>query len=260
MESDPSVVRVLSRALDVIRCFGPDANSMSLSEVAEAAGLPRATARRLLTTLTTLGYARMEDDRFVLAPRVLELGMAYLHSTNLWEIVRPNLVRLVRKTGESSSVAQLDGSDIVYVARVAVPKLVSLSVTIGTRFPAVQTSLGKVLLADLEPDELEHALNTPSRSPVHPRLEPARNEIYQELTAIKERGWSSADEELAPGIRSIAAAIHGASGRVVAAVNVTVQAAETPMIALRKYHLPLLLNTARDISSDWTAWHPPASR
>lgn len=193
---------------------------MTLSEVAGASGLPRPTARRILITLQQLGYVRTTGQGFMLTPRVIELGMAYIGSINIWDIVRPNLSWLVERTNESSSIAQLDGSDIVYVARVAVPKLVTLSVTIGTRFPAVSTSLGKVLLAALSPDELTRTLAEPSRSGIISRWTPDRAEIDAALLQARERGWAITDEQLAWGIRSVATAVRDASGSTVAAVNV----------------------------------------
>ena len=137
---------------------------MTLAEVATATGLARPTARRILLTLAELGYVRTGERGFTLTPRVLDLGVAYVDALGLWDVARPHLERLVERTGESCSVAQLDGSDIVYVARVAVPKIVSLTVQIGTRFPALPTSLGKVQLAALAPDELERVLAEPTRS------------------------------------------------------------------------------------------------
>ena len=134
----PDFIEALARGLDVIRAFESGRPTMSLSEVAAAAGLARATARRILLTLEELGYVRSADGLFALTPRVLELGMAYIGSSSIWEIARPHMERLVARTGESSSLAQLDGSDIVYVARVAVPKVVTFAVAIGTRFPALQ--------------------------------------------------------------------------------------------------------------------------
>ena len=147
----PDFVEALARGLDVLACFDAEHRSMTLGEVAAAAGLARPTARRLLLTLEELGHVRSSDGRFSLTPKVLGLGMAYVSSLGLWDIARPHLEALVARTGESSSMAQLDGSDIVYVARVAVPKLIALRVDVGTRFPAVQTSQGKVLLAGLAP-------------------------------------------------------------------------------------------------------------
>jgi IclR family pca regulon transcriptional regulator len=142
---------------------------MSLAAVADASHLPRPTARRILLTLEQLGYVRqVETSGYALTPRVLDLGMSYVLSRGLWEVARPHMEALVARTRESTSIAQLDGSDIVYVARVAVPKIVTLSVTIGTRFPAMPTSLGKVLLAALPLAEAERVLAEPSRSGIIP--------------------------------------------------------------------------------------------
>lgn len=143
----PDFVEALARGLDVLAVFDAGHRTMSLSEVAAAAGLARPTARRLLLTLEELGFVRQTGGGFELTPRVLTLGMAYVGALGLWDVARPHMEALVAQTGESSSMAQLDGPDIVYVARVSVPKLITLRVEIGTRFPAAQTSQGKVLLA-----------------------------------------------------------------------------------------------------------------
>lgn len=254
-DGNPEFIEALARGLDVLRCFQPGRPAMSLSEVATAAGLARPTARRILITLEQLGYVRGGEQGFSLTPRVLELGMAYVGAMNLWELAGPHLRQLVEQTHESSSIAQLDGSDIVYVARVAVPKLVALAVTIGTRFPAVQTSLGKVLLAALSPAELDTTLAEPSRSGITPAVRPERDEIDAMLREVRARGWAMTDQQLAPGIRSVAAPIRDGDGRVVAAVNVNAHAAETSMERLVDHHLPLLQRTASAISADWEAWH-----
>ncbi len=130
-ETGPDFIEALARGLDVIRAFEPNRPTMTLSEVAAATGLARPTARRMLLTLEELGYVRTAQGGFALTPRVLELGMAYIGSTSIWDIARPHMEQLVGRTGESSSLAQLDGSDIVYVARVAVPKIITLAVTVG---------------------------------------------------------------------------------------------------------------------------------
>ena len=138
--SGPDFVEALARGLDVLSCFDARRPAMTLSEVAVAADLARPTARRLLLTLAELGYVRVSGSSFALTPKVLSLGMAYVSSLGLWDLARPHLEALVARTGESSSMAQLDGSDIVYVARVSVPKIIALRVEIGTRFPAARTS------------------------------------------------------------------------------------------------------------------------
>jgi IclR family pca regulon transcriptional regulator len=250
-QAGPDFIEALARGLDVLRCFQPGQPVMTLSEIAAATGLARPTVRRILLTLDELGYVRGADRGFALTPRVLELGMSYVNSLGMWEVARPHMRRLVAQTHESTSLAQLDGSDIVYVARVAVPKIVALAVTIGTRFPAVPTSMGKVLLAALEPAELDAVLAQPTRSGITARWRPERDELERALREVRARGWALADQELAGGIRSVATGVRDGDGRVVAAINVNVHAAETPMDKLVEEYLPLLLRTAADISRDW---------
>jgi IclR family pca regulon transcriptional regulator len=250
----PDFVEALARGLDVLACFDADHRSMSLTEVATAVGLARPTARRLLLTLEELGFVRSSGGAFQLTPKVLTLGMAYVGALGLWDIARPHLEALVARTGESSSMAQLDGSDIVYVARVSVPKLIALRVDIGTRFPAVQTSQGKVLLAALSPDQLEATLAEPSRAGLPTYIGRSAERLRDELIQVRARGWALADEELAPGVRSVAVPIRDSTGAVRAAMNVTVHAAETSTDRLLQEHLPLLLRTAGDISAEWALW------
>ncbi|HEY1346858.1 MAG TPA: IclR family transcriptional regulator C-terminal domain-containing protein [Streptosporangiaceae bacterium] len=252
-DSSPDFIEALARGLDVIRAFQPGQPVMSLSAVAAATGLARPTARRIVLTLGQMGYVRAVAGGFELTPRVLELGMSYVLSRTRWEVARPHMERLVARTHESSSIAQLDGPDIVYVARVAVPKIVALAVTIGTRFPAMQTSLGKVLLAALPPEEAERVLAEPSRSGITPRIVPGSGERAAILREVRARGWALTDEELAAGIRSVAAPLRDGDGRVIASLNVNTHAAETPVEVLTGEYLPLLLQAAGAISADWAA-------
>jgi IclR family transcriptional regulator, pca regulon regulatory protein len=255
--SGPDFVESLARGLDVLRAFDEHHRAMSLAEVAVATGLARPTARRLLLTLEELGFVRSGDGSFELTPKVITLGTAYIKSLGLWEVARPHLEELVRRTGESSSMAQLDGSDIVYVARVSVPKIIALRVDIGTLFPAQRTSQGKVLLAALAPEELSAVLAVPSRSGLPPSLGRTRHELDQELIRVRARGWALADEELAPGVRSVAVPVRDGAGTVRAAMNVTVHAAETTTEKLLDEHLPHLLRAAGDVSVDWALWQSP---
>ncbi len=252
--SGPDFVESLARGLDVLRCFDSARPSMTLADVANAAGLARPTARRLVLTLEELGYVRSHDGAFSLTPKVITLGTAYVASLGLGEVARPHLERLVAQTGESSSMAQLDGSDIIYVARVSVPKIIALRVDIGTLFPAPQTSQGKVLLAALSPEHLDAALAVPSRSGLPHYIGKTREALDEELTQVRARGWAIADEELAPGVRSIAVPVRDGTGTVRAAMNVTVHAAETSTEKLLDVHLPQLLRAAGDVSADWAAW------
>lgn len=247
----PDFVEALARGLDVLASFDAQHRRMSLSEIASAASLARPTARRLLLTLEELGYVRTYGGEYELTPRVLRLGIAYSSSLGLWEVAQPHMQELVAATGESSSMSQLDGSDIVYVARAAVPKIIALRVSVGTRFPALRTSQGKVLLAALEPAALAEVLAEPSRSGLAPTPDRDPAEIDAELRAVRARGWAVADEELAPGVRSVAVPVRNGQGQVEAAMNVTVHALETSLDTLLNDHLPRLLRSASDISAEW---------
>jgi IclR family pca regulon transcriptional regulator len=250
-QSSSDFVEALARGLAIITAFSPTATALSVSDIASRTTLPRPTARRLLMTLEQLGYVRSNNGLYTLTTKVLELGTTYVAALGIWELARPHMEGLVARTGESSSMSQMDGSDIVYVARVAVPKIIALSVHIGTRFPAVATSMGQVLLADLSRSELSEVLKTPSQSGIIPRVVPTRKELDRDLQEVRARGWALSDERLSLGIRSIAAPVRDASGRTVAAVNVTVHAAETSVAALKRRHLPLLLETAGHITEEW---------
>src|SRR5947209_3228937 len=152
-------VQSLERGLMVVRAFDADHRELGLSEVARATGLTRAAARRFLLTLVRLGYMQVSDGRFSLSPRVLELGYAYLSSLTLPEVAQPHMETLVATVNESSSISVLDDLEIVYVARVPTRRIMSITLSVGTRLPAYATSMGRVLLAYLPDDELEERLS-----------------------------------------------------------------------------------------------------
>ena len=249
-DAGPDFIEALARGLDVIRAFGTAGAPASLSDLAQVAGLSRPTTRRILLTLADLGYVRVDGGLHRLTPRVLELGLAYVSATDVWSLARPHLERLSSATQESCSIAELDGGDIVYVARVAVPKLVALSVGIGTRFPVAVTSLGKVLLAHLPPVERDAALAEPTRSGIAAAHVPSRRELLEELALVRERGWAATDQALAPAVRSIAVPVLDADGRVTCAMNVNAHAMETSMDVLVSEHLPRLRTAAADLAAD----------
>jgi IclR family transcriptional regulator, pca regulon regulatory protein len=251
-EQNGEFVEALARGLDVITCFGPTAMELTVSDVASRTGLARPTARRLLMTLEQLGYVRSVEGTFSLTTEVLRLGTSVIAAQGVWEIARPHLLTLVGKTAESSSMSQLDGSDIVYTARVPVPKIIAFAVSIGTLFPAVATSMGKVLLSDLESDALDATLEIPSRSGIIPRVTPTPAQLEADLAEVRERGWALSDELLSVGIRSVAAPVRNHHGRTVAAMNVTVHAAETSISQLTGEYLPYLLSTAAAVTDEWS--------
>lgn len=258
--SHPDFISALARGLDVIQAFKAGDGFLSLTEVATLSELPRPTARRVLFTLEELGFVRIQEGMFTLTPKVLDLGMAFVTSKSIWDITQPHLAELASGTGHSSSIALLDGSDVIYVSRVSVPKLVGLNASIGTRFPAYVTSLGKVLLAWLEESELERVLAIPSLSGVTPTNPPTEAQLKLELESCKSKGWVLTDQQLAPTVLSIAAPIIDSNGNVVASVNVNAHAYETDEKQLVEIDLPLLLEAAEKISNDWAQYHSQPSK
>jgi IclR family transcriptional regulator, pca regulon regulatory protein len=243
-------VQSLERGLTVIRAFGADTPSLTLSEVARATGLTRAATRRFLLTLGDLGYVRTDGRRFELTARVLELGYAFLSSVSLPEVAEPHLERLVSEVHESSSVSVLDGDDIVYVARVPTSRIMRVSINVGTRFPAYATSMGRVLLAGLEPAVLDAFLERVELRRLSARTITDEQTLRSELARVARQGWAMVDQELEEGLRSVAAPIRDRGGRVVAAVNLSAHASRTSLDAVKRTLLPPLLATAERIEAD----------
>jgi IclR family transcriptional regulator, pca regulon regulatory protein len=247
---DSDFVQSLDRGLAVIRAFGPDRERLSLSEVARATGLTRAAARRFLLTLVKLGYVRNDGREFSLRPRVLELGYAYLSGLAMPEIAAPHLEELVARLRESSSISVLDGHHIVYVARVPTKRIMTVAISVGTRFPAFATSMGRVLLAGMDDDEFERYLEEATFEPLTARTvtDPARlKEIVEE---VAKQGYAIVDQELEEGLRAVAAPIRGSGDAVTAAVNVSAHASRVSLGAMRTELLPALLQTASQIETD----------
>jgi IclR family transcriptional regulator, pca regulon regulatory protein len=249
-------VQSLDRGLAVIRAFGPDRERLSLSEVARATGLTRAAARRFLLTLVKLGYVRSDGREFSLRPRVLELGYAYLSGLTLPEVAAPHMEELVARLHESSSISVLDGDHIVYVVRVPTKRIMTVAISVGTRFPAYATSMGRVLLAAASEQELDRYLAEVTFESFTRRTvtDPARLRVI--LGDVARQGYAIVDQELEEGLRAVAAPIRGAADVGTAAINVSAHASRVSMSALRADILPVLLQTARQIEADLQAQGP----
>jgi IclR family transcriptional regulator, pca regulon regulatory protein len=243
-------VQSLERGLAVIRAFDAEHPELTLSEVARAAGLTRASARRFLRTLAELGYVRSNGRLFALRPRVLELGYAYLSSLSLHEVAQPHLERLVSLLRESSSVSVLDADDVVYVARVPTRRIMTITISVGTRFPAYATSMGRVLLAGQSDEWLDGYFATVELRRLTARTVTDAPALRAELLQVREQGWAFVDEELEEGLRAIAAPINDLSGRVIAAVNISSPVSRGSADLVRSEFLPHLLAAARGIEED----------
>jgi IclR family transcriptional regulator, pca regulon regulatory protein len=253
---DSDFVQSRDRGLAVIKAFGPDRERLSLSEVARATGLTRAAARRFLLTLVKLGYVRSDGREFSLRPRVLELGYAYLSGLALPEVAEPHLEELSAKLHESSSISVLDGHHIIYVARVATKRIMTVAISVGTRFPAYAASMGRVLLAALSPAELDQYLAEATFEAFTERTVTDPERLREIIAEVGREGYSIVDEELEDGLRALAVPIHDSSGAVTAAVNVSAHASRLSADAMRAQLLPALRETARHIEADLKSVSP----
>ncbi|MFE0526173.1 IclR family transcriptional regulator C-terminal domain-containing protein [Micromonospora parva] len=246
----PEFVQSLERGLAVIRAFDGDHPQLTLSEVARRTGLTRAAARRFLLTLVELGYVHTDGRLFSLRARILELGYAYLSSLTLPEVAQRHMEALVARVHESCSVSVLDGDEVVYVARVPTKRIMTVGISVGTRFPAYATSMGRVLLAAQPADWLDGYLATAQLRPLTRRTVTDPAKLRAVLTRIAAQGYAIVDQELEEGLRSVAAPIHGENGSVIAAVNVSAHATRGSFEMIRRELLPPLLAAAKRIEED----------
>ncbi len=242
-------VQSLSRGLTVLQAFSAERPAMTLADMARATGLTRATVRRLLLTLVSLGYVGTDGRIFELTPRVLDLGFAYVSSLQLPDIAQPFMEALSNRVHESVSASVLDGSEIVYVARVNTQRIMGISLAIGSRLPAAWTSMGRVLLADLSEEQLDEFLDNLVITELTSQSITDVEALRAELLTVRTQGYALIDQELEEGIRSVAAPLRDRRGRTLAAVNVGTHAARVTLKELRGVILPDLLATARSIES-----------
>jgi IclR family transcriptional regulator, pca regulon regulatory protein len=241
----------LERGLAVIQAFSHDTPAMTLSEVARRTGISRATARRILLTLESLGFVRCDGRDFSLSPRVLCLGWAYLSSLSLWEIAQPFMADLADEVQETCSATTLDLPDIVLVARVPSRRILMMSLGVGSRLPAYATAMGRVLLAGLSDEDVAAHLAATDLEPLTHRTvtDPAR--LARVVGVVREQGFCLVDEELELGLRSLSVPLRGPDGRVAAALNLCAATARVSVEEMHARFLPRILVTAENISKAW---------
>ena len=246
---DRDYVQSLSRGLTVLEAFNAERPAMTLADMSRATGLTRATVRRLLLTLVALGFVCTDGRTFELTPRVLDLGFAYVSSLQLPDIAQPFMEALSDRVHESVSASVLDGSQIVYVARVNTQRIMGISLAIGSRLPAAWTSMGRVLLAGLSDSQLDEFLDSLVVGGPTPQSINDIDALRSEILTIRSQGYALIDQELELGIRSVAAPLRDRRGRTLAAINVGTHAARVTLKELRGVILPDLLATARSIEA-----------
>lgn len=241
-------IQSLERGLLVINSFSREHPSQTLSGVAERTGLTRATSRRVLLTLAELGYVDQRGRSFALTPKVLDLGYSFLSSFHVVELAQPSMERLVDHVHESSSMSVLDGSEIVYVARVPTKRIMTIALALGSRLPAYPTSMGRVLLAGLPDDQLDEYIARTKFEHLTRHTVIDQKEFRSIVENVRLEGSALVDQELEEGVRSIAAPIRNGRDDVIAAMNVSCHASRVGVKRMRDEFRPRLLETAAEIS------------
>ena len=245
---DKEFMATLAKGLAVLGAFGKHRPSMTLSEAAEVAGLSRATARRVLLTLSRLGYVAQNDRSFSLTPRILDLGYAYISGQNWVDRALPLLRELSEQLGESCSGSILEGTEVVYVARIPTRRIMSTILTVGSRLPAFHTSMGRAQLGFLDDAEIWRRLGSVRIEPFTPYTITDRQALFERVRADREQGFSLIDEELEQGLRSIAVAITDRERQAIGAVNLSFHSTRTTRNEMRDFYLPKLQQVASQIS------------
>ena len=242
----------LAKGLEVIRAFTREQPTLTLSQVAVVTGLNAATARRCLHTLEELGYVTRNGRAFLLRPKVLELGSAYLESMNIEAVTRNHLEDMALKTGDSSAVAVLDGVEIVYVARASLRTLLRLEAHVGSRFPAYPTSMGRVLLAGLSRERLDWYFEHARIEALTEHTVTDRKRLEQVIDECRRSGYSAVEDELAFGVVAVAVPVVDNAGRVVAALNSSGHSKKMTKAQLVRDRLAMLREASRQISQELT--------
>ncbi|MDQ0419341.1 IclR family pca regulon transcriptional regulator [Peteryoungia aggregata LMG 23059] len=230
-----------AKGLKVLEAFGPEHQRLSITDAAELSGLDRATARRCLLTLAELGYADYDGKFFSLTPKILRIGHSWLSATPLPVLLQPHLDQLSERVGHSASASILDNTEIVYIARAAQKRVMSINLMPGSRLPAYSASMGRVLLAALPEAEVD-AILLGSRLKAHtPHTLTDVPALKAEIGRVREQGYAVIDQELEIGLCSIAVPVRNDRGRVVAAINVGAPAAILPASGLPGHCLPAML-------------------
>jgi len=241
-------VEGLAKGLAILECFDADHSEMTLSEIARRVGLSPAAARRSLITLSTLGYIGQKDKRFHLRPKIMALGTAFYSSARIDELMQPDLRQLVGRFGDASSVATLEGADVIYVAHHSVQRARRATAVIGARYPAYATSMGRVLLAALPDDQLDAYFASVTLEPLTAQTCTDPCQLREDLMRVRQNGFATTIDQLDYGITALAVPIRDPGGTTIAAVNSSGYTGMVTVEGLIEERLPALRETASHIA------------
>lgn len=249
LSGDPNFMTSLARGLAVVNAFQERKRHLTIAQISHRTEIPRAAVRRCLYTLMKLGYATTDGRTYSLLPKVLTLGHAYLSSTPLAVSAQPFLDRISEQLHEACNLATLEGEQVLYIARSAIPqRLISVDLSVGSRLPAYCTSMGRILLAALDDDSLRDYLNHADLQVKTSRTLHTPQALWECLQQVRQQGWCLVDQELEQGLRSLAVPVYDSSGHVLAAMNVSTHAGRVPARELEQRFLPIMLNASRELS------------
>ncbi len=249
MTGDPSFMTSLARGLAVLTAFSDQRRTLTIAQISHKTGIPRAAVRRCLYTLKQLGYASSDANNYSLKPKVLTLGYSYLSSTPLAISAQPCLDHISRTLNESCSLAVLENDEVLYVARSSTSRIMSVALNVGSRLPAYCTSLGRAILSFLPEQDLSNYLEHVELRAFTPHTVVSEKKLREMLTSVRLAGYALIEEELEVGLRSIAVPVRGASGNVVAALNIGAQASRVTRAQMEQDFLPLLLKGSRELAA-----------
>jgi IclR family pca regulon transcriptional regulator len=249
-ENGDYFVKSAEKTLNVLLAFTSERPALTVTQVADATDMTRAAARRFLLTLTDLGYLSTDGTLFRQTPRVLDVGASYLAGLSLPQVAQPHLHELAQDLDETATLSVLDGQDVLYIARVAAPRLHTVTLNLGSRLPAWVTSMGRVLVAAMPEDTRENFLKNVVPQEYTSHTIRNTDELRQQLLKVKEQGWCLVEQELDEGMRGVAVPVTRA-GEVIAALNISIQPGRAKREVLTDRVIPKMQATAQRIAEDF---------
>ena len=244
-------VEALARGLDIIRSFSEFNPLRTVSDLAAELKLARPTVHRIMLTLEELGYVVQTDNGYYLSAKVIELGFGYIATRGFYGAAKTHMEKLAAQIDQAISLTELVDSDIIYIGRIEVPKVVAYNVALGQRLPAHSTSPGRLLLSGLDDAEIDRRLNMPSLSNVKPMITLSLDQLKTEISKIRAQGWAMTDQTMSLGYRAAAAPVYDATGMMVAAIGIVVHGSEISQENLANSVLPQLVDAASRITDDF---------